>query len=176
MKLSDREWGEFEVEKLFNVYRTPFFEKRIDNDGKIPYISASKINNGYNFFVKDNFEKSIFAQNHITVEKINLQAFYQPSKFLCSHDVNCLELKNMKMNKNIGLFLVNSFRKQMEKYNYGYICSASRMKKQKFLLPVDTEGNPDYDFMEEYTKSIMDRKVEIYKKYIQNVLAGLEYK
>lgn len=37
---------------------------------------------------------------------------------------------------------------------YAYKFNASRMKKQKMMLPINSDGNPDWDFMEQYMKRI----------------------
>ncbi len=50
----------------------------------------------------------------------------------------------------------NLFEKLLEKYrfNYGRKWGIDRMKKSLIKLPVDSDGKPDYKFMEDYIKSL----------------------
>ncbi len=36
------------------------------------------------------------------------------------------------------------------KYAYGYKFNANRMKRQKIMLPVTNQGQPDYDYMKQF--------------------------
>ena len=58
------------------------------------------------------------------------------------------------MNKYIALFLVTILNLENYRYNYGRKASQSRMKNTYIKLPVDNNNNPDYDFMENYIKSL----------------------
>ena len=55
---------------------------------------------------------------------------------------------------------------QKVKYTYGYKFNGQRMERQKILLPVNEEGRPDYEFMEQYGKQIMLQKYQQYLNYI----------
>ena len=129
------------------------------------------MNNGLNSFIGNN---NLFEGNNITVEKVKLSAFYQPSKYYCSHDVSVLS--NNELNKENSLFIATMIGRQGTKYSYGRQAQMNVVKKETLFCPTNEKNEPDYEYMENYTKSIIDKKVEIYKKYIQNVLAGLEYK
>ena len=41
------------------------------------------------------------------------------------------------------------------------------------MLPVDKEGNPDFQFMEDYIRELMDRKYKQYKGYVQKQVKSL---
>ena len=40
------------------------------------------------------------------------------------------------------------------KYNFAREISDERLAKEKIKLPVDKKGNPDWQFMEDYIKSL----------------------
>ena len=44
------------------------------------------------------------------------------------------------------------------------------------MLPVSENGEPDYQFMEDYIRELMDRKYKQYKIYAQKMMAVLEEK
>ncbi len=171
LNLENKKWKDFKIDSLFSVDKGIYIKESNIKKGKIPYITAKATNNGLNCFIGNS---NLFEGNNITVEKVKLSAFYQPSKYYCSHDVSVLS--NSKLNKENSLFIATMIGRQGSKYSYGRQAQMNVVKKQKILLPVNEKSEPDYEYMENYTKSTMDRKVKIYKKYIQNVLSGLEYK
>jgi hypothetical protein len=64
------------------------------------------------------------------------------------------------------LFLKQCILKQKSKYAYGYKFNAARMKRQKIMLPVNSTGKVDYDFMRKYM--VVQEIKELYKviKYL----------
>ncbi len=68
------------------------------------------------------------------------------------------------MNRYIGLFLKQCIDNSVcGKYGYGYKFSQTRIKKQIIMLPIDSKGNPNWQFMENYMKNIE-------QKYIKNIV------
>ena len=47
------------------------------------------------------------------------------------------------------------------------------MKRQSIMLPALENGEPDYRFMEEYTRELMKRKQELYVQYVNKQLEKL---
>jgi len=68
--------------------------------------------------------------------------------------------------KYIYLFLKAVLLKQKEIYSYGYKFSENRMKRQKIMLPVDSSGNIDYRFMDEYFKYLEYKKKDEYLNFL----------
>ena len=58
------------------------------------------------------------------------------------------------MNKYIGLFFVTLIKMEKYRYNYGRKWGIARMNASKIKLPVNKAGKPDYEFMENYIKSL----------------------
>ena len=54
----------------------------------------------------------------------------------------------------LGDFLCGVLRKEQCKFAYGRKRSQERIKKEYISPPVDKEGNPDWQFMEDYIKSL----------------------
>ena len=66
--------------------------------------------------------------------------------------------------------------RKLSKFNYGYKFSQERIRKQKVIMPINENGEPDYKYMEEYTKSKIDKKLEDYKIYAKKVISEINYK
>lgn len=58
------------------------------------------------------------------------------------------------MNKYIGLFLTTLIKLEKYRYGYGRKWGIARMKVSKIKLPTTPQGNPDWQFMENYIKSL----------------------
>ena len=94
------------------------------------------------------------------------EAVYKFGKFIPSNNVAVIRSKYL--NKNIGLYFVTAINKNADRYNYGYIRNEKRILKEKITLPVDSDGEPDYEFMEKYIKERENKFKEQYKEHIKN--------
>jgi hypothetical protein len=165
-------WKWFRYDEIFNI-KKGFYNKKPDEDlnGQIPFIGATDSNNGITSWhdyetieltSKTGDEKNasirekIFKPNCITVSNNGSVgfAFYQPQKFTCTHDVNPLYLKNKELNIYIAMFLCTLIEKEKYRWAYGRKWRPVRMPKSLIKLPVTTSNTPDWQFMEDYIKSL----------------------
>ena len=119
--------------------------------GHRPFIGASDSNNGITEFTSDineSLDKNVLGINY---NGSVVENFYHPYECIFSDDVKRLEL-NFEANKYHYLFLKNIILQQRKKYQYGYKFNASRMEKQKILLPVDKHKHPDWKNIERFMK------------------------
>jgi hypothetical protein len=121
----------------------------------IPYVTRTKENNGTEFFVDiyTLYENMINSENCITIGAEGFKAFYQSKKFINGNKVNIL--KNENINKYNALFICAVLNIELEmKFNYGRGATKERLKRLKIKLPVTKDGQPDWQFMEDYIKSL----------------------
>lgn len=57
---------------------------------------------------------------------------------------------------------------QRAKYGYGYKMGTGRLKRQKILLPVDSNERPNWKYMEAYMQDLEQRQILEYLKHIEN--------
>jgi hypothetical protein len=81
------------------------------------------------------------------------EAFYQPVPFCSTEDVHIFKPK-FKINQYIALFMSTLIKREKYRYNYGRKWGIGRMKISKIKLPVASDGEPDFKFMEEYIKTL----------------------
>ena len=165
LKLSDRKWKEFKIEDIFYVGGTITTKPQVLAKGGVtPRITCSAINNGLDGFYSNNSteEKGIITIDSATIGSV----FYQPYSFIATDHVEKLKLKKFQMSRYIGLFLKSAIDKAKgTKYDYGYKFSQTRIKRQTFKLPIDKNGNIDYDFMEQFIKEREELKRKEYLEY-----------
>lgn len=185
LRLDSVEWGEFYLggdKGLFKVGGTQTTHpSELVGNGNIPRITCSATNNGLEDFYKNRpTEKGgVLTVDSATIGYVS----YQGSDFITTDHVEKIFLPNdKKINKFLGLFLKTSIDKSKgDKYGYGYKFSQSRIRKQKILLPIDNLGNPNWRFMEDYTKQEMKSQAEKIVDYYEqklineaNILLDLE--
>lgn len=146
-------WREFKYSDLFETKRGKISSLRGLDDGKTPVVTAASVNNGITAWVA---REPKHRGNTITIsgDGVNVgEAFYQAEPYLANTAVNVLTPK-FELNSYIAMFLCTIIRKEKFKYNYGRKWSLTRMRNSIIKLPVDEEGNPDWQFMEEYIKTL----------------------
>ncbi len=182
-KLTDRKWQEFNFIDVFNI-KGGFYNKKppLEENGTIPFLGAVDNNNGITEFytfenikrnsktgwgVNEPIERKIFPGNCICVTNNGSvgYAYYQTHKFTCTHDVNPLYLKNRELTPSIAKFLIAAIEKQRVCFRYVRKWRPCRMVKSKILLPINSNGLIDYDFMESFIKDVEDQKIEEYRNY-----------
>jgi len=156
--LSDRKWIWFGYQEVFDIVKGYYNNRpKIDING-IPFISATENNNGITDYVIRDGTK-IFLAKSITVSNDGSvgNAFYQEKEFTCSHSINVIRLNkkyNKELNQYIALFLIPLVQKEKYRFGYGFKWRIERMKESKIKLPIDENSNPDWQFMEDYIKSL----------------------
>lgn len=157
---------------IFQIKNGYYNKKPVQTEnGNIPFIGATDSNNGvteyYSLFDISNnhkderspeheIEQKMFKGNCITVSNNGSvgYAFYQQKDFTCSHDVNVLYLKNVELNKYIALFICTLIHLEKYRWAFGRKWRPSRMPDSEIKLPVDSKGNPDFLYMENFIKGL----------------------
>lgn len=163
----DKKWQDFYISKIFDIKAGKRLTKANMQKGMIPFIGATDSNNGITNFISN--ENSSTDKNVLGVNYNGsvVETFYHPYKCTFSDDVKKFSTKEVKGNKYIYLFLKNAILKQKCKYMYGYKFNENRMLKQRIMLPVNSKGEPDYKYMEDYMKYLEQKKLLEYLDYIK---------
>lgn len=150
-------WKSFNLNDLFKI--TSSSDDLMANydfkDGNTPYITSTEFNNGISAFV------DVEPSNEGNIISINRggsvgEAFYQEKPFLATPvDVRLLKPRDSaKFNKYIGLFLTTILRQEKYRFNYSRKMGTDRLKQLSIKLPVDAQDKPDWNYMENYIKTL----------------------
>lgn len=182
LTLDSVEWGEFFIggkPGLFDITSTSSGidkNKLNQSEGNIPYITRSEENNGINLFVSDE-QNSKYQKDTGGVITIGLDTqtvFYQPQEFYTGQNIQIL--KNEKLSKFSSLFIIPLLKIQMEKFNWGGNgATLTRLKRTRIVLPIDSYGNPNWQFMEDYIKQEMREQSKKVASYYENKLMKLGF-
>lgn len=162
-----KEWGEFFIDDIFNIRPGKRLTKADMKKGLLPFVGASDSNNGITNFISN--ENSSLDSNVLGVNYNGsvVENFYHPYKAIFSDDVKRLSLKKYAGNEFLYLFIKTTLLKQKSKFRYAYKFNESRMLRQKLLLPINSKGQPDYQYMENYIKKLEYDKLTKYLKQKQ---------
>ena len=152
LKLTDVEWGEFKIGDIFEITRGKRHIEKSRNKGNIPYYSASSVNNGVTDFISN----PLFTMKNKIVVTTFCDAFYAINTFTASDEMTILD--NKYLNKYNGLFISNSIMSNKSKYAFGRKAFTERVREQIILLPIDSQGQLNWQFMEDYIKQ--EQKVQ----------------
>jgi len=120
--------------------------------GDTVFIGAIDTNNGMSHKISSD---PIFKPNSLTVNYdgngVGL-SYFQPEPFWALDSVNVLE--NDKINAFVGMFISTLIKQDRYRFNYGRKWHKERMENSMIKLPITDQGRPDWQFMEDYIKSL----------------------
>ena len=154
IQLRTSTWKQFNLTDLFKVSgsrTTPLVDLEEFGAGEYPYVTTQATNNGIAGFYNH------FTERHkgvITVDSAVLgYCSYQNQPFSASDHVEVLT-PLFDMNVYAAMFLVTVLNMEQYRYNYGRKCSQTRMRRAKINLPVSSNCEVDWEFIERFIKSL----------------------
>ncbi|OFY63489.1 MAG: type II restriction endonuclease subunit M [Bacteroidetes bacterium RIFCSPLOWO2_02_FULL_36_8] len=153
-------WADFKLNKLFSIQKGERLTEVDRIDGNTPLITASAFNNGITGFIDENIfmeTKKVF-ENRITIDMF-CNVFYHTYKYFSDDNIHTLSFINHDFdvyynNKYVNLFLVTILRQLSSKYDFGRQVRLKRIENEIIKLPVNSKQEPDFEFMENYIKSL----------------------
>ena len=158
--LNDIQWKTFVIGDLFEAKR-PTTRKEDDYcDGDIPFIASGGVNNGVTKFCLPKNGESLDKENCLSVSPVDGSCYYQSYQFLgrggAGSSIILLYPKNFTLDAYTALFISKAITQTTAtKYSYGHMASLDRIKKDKIYLPVDTNGEVDFQFISSFMRQLM---------------------
>nr|WP_276881339.1 restriction endonuclease subunit S [Anaerococcus tetradius] len=183
------EWHEFKMGDLFERIKTkklPYKAKELPKEPKdnyiLPLLTSSFMNQGLNYYAPET--NATVLKNVISIPSNSdvYRSYYQSREFSVLSDAYAIEWKNkeIELSPNGYLFSVSCINKvtDLPIYSYKNKLGGWNVVKNKYIkLPVDSNGEIDFNYMENLTQAIKklvikdlviytDRKIEVTKKVI----------
>ena len=159
----------FKLSNIFEIKNLKSIDKnKLKGDnGSIPYISQTGLNNGVIGFVCDHGIEKLNSGNCISIGMNTQVVRYREKDFYSSKDMICI--RNNYLNKYIACFIFPILEKILQKkFNYSYMAIAKRISKVEIKLPSTSDGKPDWEFMESYIREryreVVQERIEELKK------------
>ncbi|MDD6688947.1 MAG: restriction endonuclease subunit S [Clostridium sp.] len=159
MNLNVESWKEFRLGDLFSeIYKAEAHVKgelecyNVPSDNTIRFISRTEMNNGCDCYVLNNDLSGIEKANAIAIGDTTATCFYQGEDFVCGdHMVIC---RADWLNLYTALFLISILKQEKYKYSYGRAFKMDLISNTIIKLPSTPDNEPDWNYMEQYIKSI----------------------
>lgn len=148
-------WKWFSLGDLFTFEKGERLTKLDRVGGDVPLITAGENNNGTAEYIslEDFKNKKKVFENKITIDMF-FNVFYHDYKYFSDDNIHTLVPINFELNKYSSLFLVTVLSKLKYKYAYGRQVRLMRLPFEKIKFPADKNGDPNWQFMEDYIKSL----------------------
>lgn len=169
--VNDNQWKEFVIGDTFELINSSSYHKsdvvETDEENKLPYVTRTSLNNGIEMHIKRDNSFNINSGNQIVFGAENADFFYQEHPFVTGNKMYLLQ--HERMNKPIGLFLVNTLRNAIKGSGFGYSLgmTATRLSNRKVLLPATKNGTPNWEYMEEQGKQKYESKQDYILEYLK---------
>ena len=152
LELCTADWKYYRLSDLFKICgskTTSLLKLTGYGEGVYPYVTTQATSNGvagfYNYFTENG--------NILTIDSAVLgYCSYQSFNFSASDHVEKL-IPKFNMNLYIAMFLTTIMNLEQYRYSYGRKASQRRLMKTRIKLP-SKGANPDWQFMEDYIKSL----------------------
>ena len=175
MKLDVYNWKEFRLGELFSeMYKAEAHVKadfecfNLYSHNMIKFISRTEMNNGCDCYVINNDLTGIEEGNAISIGDTTATCFYQNDRFICGdHMVIC---RAKWLNIYTALFILSILKQEKYKYSYGRAFKMELISNTIIKLPATNEGIPDWDFMEQYIKSLNHKPLTTQNRSSQHPL------
>ena len=151
------QWGEFELPEIFDIKNTHniLSSEIVAESGTTPYLCASAENNGVSSYIS--YKNELLENgNCIFIGGKTFVVSYQKDNFYSNDSHNlALYLKEQNVTKSNQLYLATCIRKGLShKYSWGDSISGSKIKSDKFQLPLTKNNEIDYATMETFIKAV----------------------
>ena len=160
-------WAEFKVGDLFEKLdlkcKKTDFQKNNDlskiktDEFNLPLVNAKQGNNGIMYYGRE--EDWEYAK--MTIDIVSNGAvsagnvYHQPDKTGVLYDAYLIKPLKKDITENHLIFLATVIESYVKhKYSYENKCIWKKLSLDKIQLPIDSTGQPDWDYMESFMKQI----------------------
>lgn len=153
LDLFSMEWDAFQIDNIFTVERGKISNISDLEEGNCPIVTAYGENQGVALFADEEAKYKQCLTASMNGSKTGYVAYHDYG-FNANADCGILVPKNEKLNVYTGLFFATIMKEFSFKYIYGRKLTKTRLENEVIMLPIDEEGNINFEFMENYIKSL----------------------
>ena len=157
-RIDTSEWKIFKIGDLFDITRPVARSQMKYKDGSVPFVASGNYNNGVVKWCEPAEGEVLDPKRCITVSPLDGSAFYQPVDFLGRGGAGSaiLLLRNDNLTEMNGLFISTVLRAALTKFSYNDQINSQNILVQEIVLPVTSDGQPDFAYMDSYMRTIME--------------------
>ena len=162
-----------ELIKSENIYKSYAYTKEelelreYNEENTIPFVSRTELNNCVDGFAVDNGLEKIEAGNAIVIGDTTATVAYQKERFITGDHI--VVIRADWLNEYTGLYIVTLLNKEKFRYSYGRAFLKDTIYNTKLKIPFNSEGNPDFEYMEKFIKRLKSAKITTKNKISKKI-------
>lgn len=139
---------------------------KILKNGKFPYIVRMGSNNGQRGFINED-EAFLNEGNTIAFGQDTATMFYQEVPYFTGDKIKILKAKDKRFNKNNAQFFISTMKNSFSTFSWGASSfSIDTIKKQKLSLPLSSNNDIDFNFIESLISALEAEHITKLDKYL----------
>lgn len=160
----------FRLDELFeHIVQGRRLKKEDHIAGSFPFVMSGITNTGLVAYIDNPINH--FPANSITVDIFG-NVFYRSYEYSASDDVG-VYWSDKALSREALLFITSAIQKQLNgKFNFSKKLRASQNYGLEVKLPVDNNGNPDYDYMTAFIRIQQKRAIKNTVEWKDKVLGA----
>lgn len=144
----------------------------IDSSQKYPFYGQATLNNGIIDYLslKETVLNNKDGLPTILIHSNNQNIVYLETPFYLKdgHGATSV-LQSPFLNENIAMYLITCIKKVIkEKFTYNEKATKIALKNTEIELPIKSDESIDYDYMEEYIRSLKEKNMKKFQDYIES--------
>ena len=159
--LNLQSWKEYRFGNLISkIYKAKAINKddltpAPDAENAIRYITRTGEDNGCELLadIREVDPRTIEKPNAISIGDTTATCFYQNDNFITGDHMVIVRADSW-LNKYTAMFILAILNNEQYRYSYGRAFLMDGIRDTMIRLPADRHGNPDWQFMENYIKSL----------------------
>lgn len=169
--LDTSKWKMFKLSEIFEINTTKkkFNATSVNFNGKFPYVARGDKNNGIKGYINEN-TAYLNSGNTISFGQDTATMFYQKNPYFTGDKIKIFIFKENNFNQNfneyVALYLIAILKIAFANFNWGSSSyEVDILNNITIKLPADSQGNIDFEFMEQTIKEIKNEVEKIISLY-----------
>ena len=165
-RLQSVKWGKYKIGDLFESSNGDYDIQKKHINGKGEWvITAGLTNNGV--LGRSDVNSKIFNANTITIDMFG-SAFYRQFPYKMVTHARVFSLKpRFDITDRQGIFIANTLSYLYHHFGYENMCSWEKIKDRQIELPLNANGEIDFDFMEDFVRELERERLRELEAYLQ---------
>ena len=170
-RFNELKWKEFSYSEIFNhIKQGRRLKKGDQKPGKIPFVMAGTTNTGIVGYISNPI--ATFPKNSITIDIFG-NTFYRNYDFGAGDDTGVYWNDDKNYSSEQMLYFSSCMEKSIRgKFSFGKKLRSSQSFNFRIFLPVNSDGSPDYAFMETFISAVQKLVIKDVVLYADKKIAA----
>lgn len=159
---------------LFKIYspKKRFNANAVQFGGKYPYVARGSSNNGIRGFITED-EQYLSPAKSLSFGQDTATVYYQPDAYFTGDKIKVMVLNDRELTPELAEYFIAAIAKAFSNFAWGQSSfNENIIKSTEIILPVKSDGTPDFDYMERYIRAIEKLAIADVVEYKDRMIAA----